>query len=244
VSVPGTVERHTGRVGVAPNLGWRSVPFRDLVDTRIASRVAVGNDADLAVLAEHRRGSARGCDDVAYLIGRVGVGAGIIVNGVPLRGAAGHAGEIGHNVMDLAGPECHCGNRGCVETFVGDIALLGLAGRVGPPTEEQVRSVFEDARSGKKTELQAVRTVAGALGRTIAEVVNTVDPKRVICGGSLSEILDIAGDEVRRSFERFVFTGGADVELVQPAFAADGAMLGAAEIAFEALLADPLSAAG
>ena len=103
-----------------------------------ARRIVVGNDADLSVLAEHRRGVARGVDDVVYLLGRVGVGAGIIVNGVAMRGFDGHAGEIGHNVLDPAGPPCHCGKHGCTETFVGEGALLTAAGR-GPAADRRGR---------------------------------------------------------------------------------------------------------
>jgi predicted NBD/HSP70 family sugar kinase len=241
ISVPGTVERRSGLIGVAPNLGWRAVPFRDLVGQQVGLPVGVGNDADLAVLAEHTRGSAAGCEDVVYLIGRVGVGAGIVANGVPLRGAAGHAGEIGHNVIDLTGPQCHCGNRGCLETFIGDVALLTNAGREQPPTDENVRALFAAARAGEVRALDSVRFAASKLGQAIAELVNTIDPQRVMLGGSLVALLDIAENDIRQALERYVFTGTTVVELVRPAYGADSSLLGAAEIAFESLLADPLS---
>jgi predicted NBD/HSP70 family sugar kinase len=242
ISVPGTVSRHSGTIHVAPNLEWRDVPLRDLVGRRIPAPVAVGNDADLSVLTEHVRGSARGCDDVVYLIGRIGVGAGLIVNGSPLRGAAGHAGEIGHNVIDVTGPPCHCGNRGCLETFVGDAALLAAAGEKEAPTDENVRAVLDAAEAADPRALTAVRTVAGRLGQGIAELVNTVDPQRVILGGSLSRVLAIAEPEIRASLVRFTFAGHTDVVLMQPLYPTDATLLGAAEIAFEQLLRDPLSA--
>ena len=98
VSVPGTVDRRDGTVGIAPNLGWRDVALGHMISAGAPPvPVVVGNDADLAVLAEHIRGNARDCDEVIYLMGRVGVGAGIIANGRALRGWDGHAGEIGHN---------------------------------------------------------------------------------------------------------------------------------------------------
>jgi predicted NBD/HSP70 family sugar kinase len=246
VSVPGTVHRRTGHIGVAPNLGWQDVPFGEqLAELAPPGRMLViGNDADLALLAEHRRGCARGLDDVVFLLGRVGIGAGIIANGQPVRGYDGYAGEIGHNVVDSAGPDCHCGKHGCVETYIGEGALLRRAGRPQPPTDEATSAVFTDARGGDAAALAAVREVAGALGRTIANLVNTLNPECVMLGGYLSELLDIAREEIEETLREYALgSSGRDVELVQPAFGADSALLGAAELAFADLLADPLTVA-
>ena len=150
VSVPGTVDVTSRCVGVAPNLGWEGVPLGEMLQDVLPPQVPVvlGNDADLAVLAEHQRGNARDCDDVVFLIGRIGVGAGIIINGVPVHGRDGRAGEIGHNVLDPNGPLCHCGKHGCIETFLGESALLDLAGRRLPRTDAKVAALFADARDG------------------------------------------------------------------------------------------------
>jgi predicted NBD/HSP70 family sugar kinase len=200
--------------------------------------VVVGNDADLAVVAEHIRGGGRGCDDLVFLMGRTGVGAGIIVNGVQLRGHDGHAGEIGHNVVDVSGPICHCGKRGCLETFVGDQALLTLAGRC--PTDDPA-TVFAAAREGVPAAAAAVGQVGVALGRAIAGLVNTLNPERVMLGGSFSDVLDIARGELEKGFDSYVLDApGESVVLCKPDLGEDSALLGAAEIAFGALLADPL----
>jgi predicted NBD/HSP70 family sugar kinase len=244
VSVPGTVDRRTGHIGVAPNLGWRDAPFgamlADLAPPGLG--IAVGNDADLAVLAEYLRGSARNCDDVVFLMGRVGVGAGLIVNGAPLRGHDGHAGEIGHNVVDIAGPACHCGKSGCVETYVGEGALLAAAGRHVPPTDEATAAVFAAARAGDAQALAAARQVADFLGRTVATLVNTLNPQRVLLGGYLSDLLDVARPEIERSLCAYALDApGKTVQLMQPGFGTDSALIGAAEVAFGGLLAHPLS---
>jgi predicted NBD/HSP70 family sugar kinase len=247
VSVPGTVDRFTGRVAVAPNLDWHDVAFASTLARRLPSAMQVGvaNDADLAALAEHRRGGARGIDDVVFLLGRVGIGAGIIANGRPLHGYDGYAGEIGHNVVDAKGPACHCGKHGCVETYVGEGALLRLAGRDQAPTEEATAAVFADARRNDQTALFAVRTVADSLGRAIASLVNTLNPQCVMLGGYLSELLDIAPVELEHALKRFTLEAPrGPVQLVPPTFGSDAALLGAAEMAFAALLADPLSVAG
>lgn len=242
VSVPGTVDFSTGRVGVAPNLGWKDVCLGAILEEAMPSGVAVvvGNDADLAVLAEHQRGNARDCDDVVFLMGRIGIGAGIIINGVPVRGRDGHAGEIGHNVLDPTGPLCHCGKRGCIETFLGEDALLGLAGRPVPRTDKLVAALIEDARAGRADALGAIEAVAEPLGRAIANLLNTLNPERVLVGGTMGEVLRLARSEVEAAVARYAF-GGSDpgVELALPAFGTDSALLGAGEIAFTALLADP-----
>jgi predicted NBD/HSP70 family sugar kinase len=243
VSVPGTVDSRTRTVGVAPNLEWREVRLGDLITERLGPDlpVTIGNDADLSVLCELSRGNARDCRDVVYLIGRTGVGAGIVVNGVPLHGRDGRAGEIGHNVMDTAGPKCHCGKRGCLETFIGDKALLALVHRDVEPTEENVAAVFRDARAGDVQALEAVRTVAEWLGQALGTLVNTLNPQRVILGGSLSQVLELTRPEIEHALEQYAFDPGHPVELAPPRFGADSALLGAAELAFAEVLDDPFS---
>jgi len=181
VSLPGTVGRSDGIVELAPNLNWHGEPFGGILADAVPAGlpVALGNDADLAVMAEHLRGAARGCDETVFLMGRSGVGAGIIVNGAPLRGHDGHAGEVGHNVVDPAGPPCHCGKRGCIETYIGDKVLLSLAKRRRPPTVENVAALFADAHRGDPCAAEAVRTVARSLGHTVAGLVNILNPQRV-----------------------------------------------------------------
>ncbi len=245
VSVPGTVDRVSGRVGVAPNLGWRDVPLGDTLSHLAPDGLAVlvGNDADLAVLAEHRRGNARDCDDVVLIMGRIGVGAGMIIGGLQLRGHDGHAGEIGHDVVDASGPACHCGKRGCVETYVGDGALLAGAGRHETPTDAAVEGVYADAERGDVAALASVAAVADALGRAMATLVNALNPERILLAGSLSRLLFAARPQIEKTLAHYALEAqGSTVQLMQPAFADDSALIGAAEIAFTPLLDDPLSA--
>lgn len=241
VSVPGTVDRRSNTVSLAPNLAWRDAPLGRLLADRLprSLSIAVGNDADLAVLAELSRGSAQGCTDVVYLIGRTGVGAGVVVNGVPVRGRDGRAGEVGHNVVAADGPECHCGKRGCLETIIGDLALLSLAGRDLIPNESTVAAVFADARAGERRALAAVRTVAGWLGQALGNLVNTLNPQRIILGGSLSGVLELARPEIEEALEHYAFDPAHPVELALPRFGVDSALFGAAELAFADLLEDP-----
>jgi predicted NBD/HSP70 family sugar kinase len=175
-------------------------------------------------------------------MGRIGVGAGIIVNGHPLHGHDGLAGEVGHNVVDASGPPCHCGKRGCVETYIGDNALLELAGRRPDPNRDPVRAVFADAAAGDEVALKAVRAVADALGRAIAGMVNVLNPERVVLGGSLAHVYDLAAAQVTQSVQHHVFTSSPKtVQLCASAFGGDASLRGAAELAFASLLEDPLN---
>ncbi len=239
ISVPGTVQRGTYVVGLAPNLGWHDAAFGELMQKATPDLpVRLGNDADLAVLAEHSRGAARGFDDVIYLLGRIGVGAGILVDGRPLRGTGGLAGEVGHTVLDPAGPLCHCGARGCVEMFVGDAALLRLANWDGA-----VEDVLRAAARGEGRALRAVQSLADSLGRAVANLVNLLNPRLVVMGGSLQTILALAQVHVEAALDLHAMAAAREmVELRPSALGDDGSLLGAAELAFEPLLADPLGA--
>jgi hypothetical protein len=115
VAVAGVVRRSDGFVSMAPNLGWKDAPLGERLALALAvpAPISVSNEADLGVLAEHRRGAARGTDDVLYISGEVGVGGGLLVDGRPLSGAAGYGGEIGHIPVNPGGTACRCGSVGC-----------------------------------------------------------------------------------------------------------------------------------
>ena len=173
-------------------------------------------------------------------MGRIGVGAGIIIGGLPVHGRDGHAGEIGHNVLDPSGPPCHCGKQGCIETFLGENTLLELAGRPLPRTDAKVAALFKDAREGDAGALHAIECAAEPLGRAIANLLNMLNPERVLLGGSLGEVLELARPEVEAAVERYTFgEASPGVTLGLPAFGTDSALLGAGEVAFTGLLADP-----
>lgn len=245
VSVPGTVSTASGTVEVAPNLGWHSEPLGPLLEELLPDLpVSLANDADMGVLAEHVRGAARGAHDVVYLTGKVGVGAGILVDGHPLRGGGGLAGEIGHTVLDSAGPPCHCGGRGCVEQFIGEATLLRLAGRAGPPDPDVVADVLAAARAGDPVATHGVAQVAGSLGLVLANLVNLLNPQVVVLGGALAGVFATRRADVLAALEsQAMGAARAMVEVRLSALGGDSSLLGAAEMAFSSLLTDPLALA-
>jgi predicted NBD/HSP70 family sugar kinase len=196
------------------------------------------------VLAEHLRGAATDAADVVYLNGKVGVGAGIIVDGRPLGGVGGLAGEIGHTVLDPAGPPCHCGGRGCVENYIGETAILHLAGRSGAPTAESIAAVMAAAESGEPTALQGLNRVAGSLGSVLANLVNLLNPQVIVLGGALRDVFRVAGAEVLAALDLQAMNGARRmVEIRASGLEGDSSLVGAGELALRPLLADPSAVA-
>jgi predicted NBD/HSP70 family sugar kinase len=240
-AVPGMVRVADGLVRQVPNLGWADVPLADDLSRALGMPVAVGNDADLGVLAEHVRGVAVGVDDVVYLSGHSGIGAGVLTSGRPLSGRSGYAGEVGHVVVDPDGLECRCGSRGCWETETGEERLLALAGRPAGGGLAAVREVVAAAADGDAVAAAALEHVATWLGRGTAGVVNLFNPQVVVMGGALGEVFAAAGPTVRSAVEAAALAPSLEnLRLLQPALGNDSSLLGAAELAFAPLLDDPL----
>jgi predicted NBD/HSP70 family sugar kinase len=241
LSVPGVIRHADGLLRFAPNLGWVDLPLGGELANRLALPVVVGNDADLAALAEHWRGVAVGCEHVIVLSGEVGVGGGIIVEGRPLRGRGGYAGEIGHLRVNPEGRRCRCGSWGCLETEIGVEALLLAAGRPPETGIAGFREVIAAAAAGEPAARQAAERVAGWLGAATGMLVNTFNPDIVVYCGPLGELFTVAEECVQRAYiEASLVAPREQVRLAASAFGTDTQLVGAAEAAFGPLLEDPI----
>ncbi len=242
VAVVGVVRRSDGMVSVAPNLGWRDEPLGDvLADAlRMDVPVAFANEADLAVLAEHRRGAARDIDDVVLIWGSIGVGGGLIVDGRQLIGAAGYGGEVGHIPVNPDGLPCRCGSIGCWETEVGTMALLRRAGRSPEGGREAFETLLAEAEAGDPTALDAFAETARWLGIGLAGIINVLNPSLVLLGGRLTASYPFVRSTLEAELDRRVLRASRRLVRVVPTSLGDDApLLGAAELAFGPLLADP-----
>jgi len=242
ISVPGLVRRSDGLIRLAPNLEWHDVSFGGIVLAALGLDVPVSlaNDADLGALAEHTRGAAVGTDELIYISGNVGVGAGIITGGHRLEGAGGYAGEVGHLRFNPQGQPCHCGNRGCWETEVGAHAIAAAI-KCPPDKVAQLGEVL-DAFDKPSPALRATGT---ALGQGLASLVNMFNPQTVILGGYLRSLYMLVGREVDAGLaERALPAPHESVTLALPGLGQDSSLLGAAEIALEPLFVDPVAALG
>lgn len=242
VAVAGIVRRTDGVVRHAPNLGWRDVPLGDRLARalRLDAPLTVANEADLGGLAEHRRGAAVDVDDVVYITGEVGVGGSVTVGGQPLVGSAGYASEVGHMAVNPDGTACGCGALGCWETEIGERALLVRAGRDPDGGRGAVTELIEAARNGEQPALAALEEVAAWLGVGLATLVNVFNPTLVVLGGVFERIHPLVGHSVERVMAQHSLLASRELVRVVPGeLGVDAPILGAAELAFEELLADP-----
>jgi predicted NBD/HSP70 family sugar kinase len=242
VAVAGVVRREDGLVRTAPNLGWRDVALAEPLSRALAAQVpvTVANDADLGALAESRRGAAMGAEDVIYVSGEVGIGGGIIVDGRPLSGAAGYGGEIGHMPVNPDGAPCRCGSAGCWETEIGEDVLLALAGQHERGGQAAVDRVLAAADAGEPMAQAAVDHIGRWLGIGLAGLVNIFDPRIIVLGGRFARLTPYVSAMVEAELDRHALAAPRDLVRVVPATLGDqAALLGAAELAMEPLLADP-----
>jgi len=240
VSVPGAVRAGDGLVQFAPNLGWHEEPFTELLAKRLELPVRSGNDANLGAVAEHLRGAAVGHDHAAYLSASVGIGGGFLVGGTLLEGFGGYAGEVGHLQVDGSGPTCRCGGVGCWEMKVGENRLLTLAGRLPGGGPEAVAEVIASAEAGEVRAAEAVDEVASWVGVGLRSIINIFNPEVIVLGGSLAQLWESASARVEQAVRRSVLLSPpADVTVVAARLGQDSSLVGAAELAFEAVLEDP-----
>lgn len=241
VSVPGAVRVADGSVRLGPNLGWTDAPLAALFAAEMSMSVVVGNDANLGVVAESVRGAAVGCRDVGYLSGSVGIGGGFLIDGRLLTGVDGYAGEVGH--VPVAGDGiCSCGQTGCWETKVGENRLLTAAGRPLGGGTEAVLEVVAAAAAGERQAADALDGVARWLGRGLRLVANIFNPEMVILGGFLPHVYEARAELVHRNLHRRSLVDFAEqLEIRSPALGEDAPLMGAAELAFAPLLADPVA---
>ena len=242
VAVVGIVRRADAFVTMAPNLGWRDVPLGERLaaglDTTLP--IVVANEADLGALSEWRRGAAVGADHVLFVSGEVGVGGGLIVDGKQLSGAAGYGGEIGHMPVNPNGSRCRCGSIGCWETEVGEGALLRLAGHPPDAGREGLDLVLHEAAAGSPKALRALDDIGRWLGFGLAGLVNVFNPQVVVLGGLFGRIHPFVEAKLATELERLSLPQSREVVRIAPAsLGVNAPLLGAAELAFEPLLADP-----
>jgi glucokinase len=245
VGAPGMLDRQ-GRLRFSPNLPQaHGVDWRLLIGALIPDRtIVIENDANLAVLAEHRLGAARGHRHALMVTLGTGIGGGLVVDGRVQVGGNGFAGEIGHMVVDQAGPPCPCGRRGCWERFAsgGGLGLLAreaaLAGKLpgvvaragGDPESVRGEDVTAAALAGDVDAQGVVEEVGWWVGFGLANLACVLDPECVVLGGGLVGAGALLLNAARRAYAELV-EGGAtrpDLPIVAAAFGEHAGAVGAA----------------
>lgn len=241
VAVPGLVREEDGVVRLAPHLQWREQPFAAELSAATGYPVLAANDASLGADAERLFGAGRGASDLVYVNGGAsGIGAGVIVGGVPLTGISGYAGELGHTLVNSAGVRCHCGAVGCLETEVSQGALLRVLGMDAADADELERALSAAVAAGDAAVVAEVDRQTGFLATALRTATNVFDPQLIVLGGFLGALHGLDPERLPRLVGEQALAASAErLSIVRSELGSDILMIGAAELAFRPLLADP-----
>ncbi len=256
VGASGLVDTLSGVNIFAPNLDWHHIPIREILQNQIGLPVVVENNVRAMALGEAYFGSGREAQSLAFVYGRTGVGAGLVVEHQIFRGSSTGAGEIGHMILAPENGEmCRCGNRGCLETLVSESVVLRQArsaaqsnpesvlarllsqaaetsSAVSGAQQSEIESVFQAARQGDPAAVEIVESVGHYLGIALANLVNIFNPELILLGGMFAQgqdlILPVTGQTMRRA----AFAGlGEKVRLETTRFGWRAGVTGAAALA-------------
>jgi predicted NBD/HSP70 family sugar kinase len=238
LAIPGLVRSLDGVVRLAPHLGWVDEPVAGMLEAATGYRVVAGNDARLGTLAESTFGAGRGLGDVMYLNGGAsGIGGGVITGGRALTGSAGYAGEFGHTLVNSLGTVCHCGAVGCLETEVSRSPLLALVGLDDADGDDLERALLSSEAADVRAE---VHRQLDFLGVALRNAINTLNPETILLGGFLGALYAVAPAHLNSLVAHQPLRASREgVTIGRAALGSNLLMIGAAELAFSAVLADP-----
>lgn len=243
IGIPGLPDQGTGDVVFAPNLGWKNVPLLKLLTTTVTLPVILENDANTAALGEQWLGAGRGSANMIMITIGTGIGGGLILNGKLYTGANGSAGEIGHTVINPQGPPCSCGRRGCLETYTSATAMIRMAREAieqGKKTcltskdKIEARDIVTAALQGDETSAGIVDFAAQYLGIGIANMINILNPDKVVVGGGVAGAGDILFEPLISSVRQWSLEANVDAVKIVPAQLGNNAgCIGAASLALK-----------
>jgi glucokinase len=244
VIAPGPSNPYTGVVLKAPNLdGWELIALESALEQHLGIDVWLGNDANLAALAEHRYGAGRGYSHLIYITVSTGIGGGIIIDNKMLLGAQGLAAEIGHMQIIPDGPVCGCGNHGCVEAVASGPNIARIARqRIAHGAESSLsrlgekvstEQIVKAAQAGDALAIEVLADAGGYVGMAVANLIHIFNPQRIIIGGGVSNAGDLLFEPIRKAAKRRtmpVYHGTYDIVLAE--LGDDVGLLGAGALAF------------
>jgi glucokinase len=249
--IPCLIDQRTGTAVMAVNLPITDFPLRDVMAERLGLPVFVDNDANVAALAEHRYGAAKGTRYSVTLTLGTGIGGGMVLDSRLYHGFAGAGAELGHMVIDLNGPPCqgNCPNHGCLETMASGTALArearafaeanpgsNLGGALAAGRELNGLYVTEMAHDGDRHAIELIALIGRRLGVGLANYVNIFNPEVIVIGGGLIAAGELLLTPAREEMERRALPFPRDLVRVTAAhFGSDAGLIGAAALAFDGL---------
>lgn len=246
LGIPATIRYADGVAVSAVNLPIENLAARDLVGGRTDLPVFVDNDANVAALAEHLYGAARGAEHAVMLTIGTGIGGGLILGGEVYRGATGAGAELGHTVIEIDGPDCqgNCPGRGCVETFASGTAL-GREGRAAAErapdsvlgamladgSEIDGKAVTEAALGGDAAAREVFEVVGSRLGVALTSFANIFEPEVFVIGGGVIAAGDLLLEPARRELAARALPPMKQIPVVPAQLGPDAGMIGGAALA-------------
>lgn len=247
IGVAGQIQEETGMVTYAPNLNWEDVPLGADLQDQLGLQVKVLNDVRAATWGEWIHGAGKGSHDMICIFVGTGIGGGIVSGGTMLEGASNAAGEIGHMTISLDGPECHCGNKGCLEALAGSWAIARDAKKAiskhpkksstildladGDIDAIQAKTVIKAFKKNDKEARKLIKKVVKALAAGLAGVTNALNPERIIMGGGviehLPDLIPMVEKELRK---RALEAALSPLEIVPAQLHDDSGVVGAAAV--------------
>ncbi len=250
LSLPGLIDIDAGVLAYGPNLRWREVDVVHSLTGRLGwpgTRIGVDNDANLGAMAEYACGPSAGSANLLYLVGEIGVGAGMLIDGRILRGATGFAGEVGHMPIGDPAALCGCGRYGCWESAVGMNAVVDAVSEAGDCLRDsdidmatRLKQIIQRAEAGNARTLRALAETGRRLGIGASVLANLLDPEVIIFGGHFAALQRYLQDAVTAEMRSRVLGGAVmacRVEFSTLGFEAPA--MGAAHAGIDALINDP-----
>ena len=241
IGVAGIIDSKRGIVRFSPNLpGWNSVRLADILKKEFNLRVRVLNDVNAFCLGEWQYGAARGYDNVFLFTLGTGVGGAAICEGKPLFGATGFAGEFGHSVIKYNGPACPCGNRGCLERYVGARYIVARAKKKMRKRKTALnkcknitpRVIADEAKKGDTVAREVFEETGFYIGIGVTNIIALFDPDVVVISGGVSRAGRVLFDPIRKTVEQRVLGARYRKTRIIPGRLGDtGGMLGAVHFA-------------
>lgn len=238
--IPGFLDISAGLVKASPNLGWKDVPVKEILEARLGKEVRIDNDANAAALGEVWSGAAAGIANVVcYTLG-TGVGGGIVVKNTLCQGFNGMGGEIGHlNVVPAAEAiVCGCGQKGCLETVSSATGIIYMAKEAvirGEQTtlahirEISAKDVLDEAKAGDRVALRIVDRAADYLGKSMALLSVVVNPQRFVVGGGVAKAGSFLLERIEGYFREYSLENAkANVDIVPAILGNNAGVVGAA----------------
>ncbi len=229
IGTPGAISTRTDSLKNSNTVCLNGKPIHTDLSRLLARPIRIANDANCFALSEALDGAGAGAPVVFGVILGTGVGGGIVINGRLIEGAQHIAGEWGHNPLDVNGPSCYCGQRGCVETLLSGPGLARDYAAAGGDATLDARAIVAHAARGDAIADAAMQRFFDRFGRALATVVNILDPDVVVLGGGLSGIERLYTDG-RDAVARYVFNDELRTLIVKNRHGDSSGVRGAAQL--------------